>query len=253
MISVAPIVASTPARQILSAASPRPNILRQNRSRCRHRRNRPGERRGGGKNHRAADHEDDGQKQGEQTGDPDQDPFIEGEARRLVLERVRLPQIKLRQVRRAQLRDIGHGRSGIEGQAKDVGVRAVLTLRRSALACGDGRDSRRAEIRPDEARADKAKMRRHDQPCQLLLGIIGQREHDPGRLSARLERADLDPADDAVGAGRGRHLNAIALRAVRSTTLVRSIASESGETLTDCTAKAGRQNAVSAARRTARR
>ena len=40
------------------------------------------------------------------------------------------------------------------------------------------------------------------------------REHDPGRLSAGLERADLDPADDAIGAGRGRHLNAIALRAV---------------------------------------
>ena len=150
----------------------------------------------------------------QETGDADQNPFVEGEAGRLVLERVRLPQIKLRQVRRAQLRDVGHGRSGIEGQAKDVGVRVVLTLRRRALACGDGRDSRRTEIRPDEARADKAKMRRHDQPCQLLLGIIGQREHDPGRLSARLEGADLDPADDAVGAGRGRHLDAIALRAV---------------------------------------
>ena len=175
---------------------------------------RPGERRRGGKNHRAADHEDDGQKQRQETGDADQNPLVQGEAGRLVLERLRLPQIKLRQVRRAQLRNVGHGRSGIESQAKNIGFRVVLTLWRCALACGDGRDSRRTEIRPNEPRADKAKMRRNNQPCELLLGIIGQREHDPGRLRPRLERADFNPADDAVGAGRGRHLDAIALGAV---------------------------------------
>ena len=57
-------------------------------------------------------------------------------------------------------------------------------------------------------------MRRDDQPRQLLVGIIGEREHDPGRLSPRLERVDFDPADDAVGAWRGRDLDAIALGAV---------------------------------------
>ena len=175
---------------------------------------RPGERRGGGKNHRAAHHEDDGEKQRQKTGDADQDPFVEREAGRLVLERVRLPQIKLRQVRRAQLRDIGHGRSRIEGQAENIRLRVVLAFGRRALTGGDGRDSRRAEIRPDDAGADEAEMRRYDQAGQLLVGIVGQREHDPGGLRPGLERADLDPPDDAVGAGRGRHLDAVALGAV---------------------------------------
>ena len=57
-------------------------------------------------------------------------------------------------------------------------------------------------------------MRRDDQAGQLLVGIVGQREHDPRRLRPGLERADLDPPDDAVGAGRGRHLDAVALGAV---------------------------------------
>ena len=175
---------------------------------------RPGERRGGGKDHRSADHEDDGEEQRQKAGDADQDSLVEGEAGRLVLERVRLPQIELRQVRRAQLGDVGHGRSRIEGQAEDIGFRIVLAFGRRALARGDGGDSRRAEIRPDDAGADKAEMRRDDQAGQLLVGIVGQREHDPRRLRPRLERADLDPPDDAVGAGRGRDLDAIALGAV---------------------------------------
>ena len=57
-------------------------------------------------------------------------------------------------------------------------------------------------------------MRRDDQARQLLVGIIGQREDDPGRLAARLQRADFDAAHDAVGARRGRDLNAVALGAV---------------------------------------
>ncbi len=57
-------------------------------------------------------------------------------------------------------------------------------------------------------------MRRDDEAGELLVGIVGQREHDPGRLSARLEGADLDAPHDAVGARRGRDLNAVALRAV---------------------------------------
>ncbi len=175
---------------------------------------RPGERRGGGKYHRAADHEDDGQEQGEEPRDADQNALVQGETGRLVLERVRLPQIELRQVRGAQFRHIGHGRAGIEGQAENIRVRVVLAFRRRALARGDGGDSRRAEIGPNDARADEAEVRRHHQPGQLLVGIVGQREHDPGRLRAGFERAHLDPPDDAVGAGRGRHLDAVALGAV---------------------------------------
>ena len=70
------------------------------------------------------------------------------------------------------------------------------------------------EIRPDDAGADKAEVRRDDQAGQLLLGIVGESEDDPGGLRPGLERADLDSPDDAVGAGRGRHLDAVALGAV---------------------------------------
>jgi hypothetical protein len=217
MISVAPIVASTPARQMpdsLRGVLEAEHLAPEAEVDAHISEHGPGERRGGGKNHRPAHHEDDGEKQGQQTGDADQNPLVEGEAGRLVLEGVRLPQIKLRQLRRAQLRDIGHGRSRIEGQAENISFRIILAFRRRALARSDGGDSRRTEIRPDEARTDKAEMRRHDQPRQLLLGIVGQREHDPRGLSPRLERADLDPPDDAVGTGRGRHLDAVALGAV---------------------------------------
>ena len=57
-------------------------------------------------------------------------------------------------------------------------------------------------------------MRRDDQAGQLLVGIVGQREDDPRRLRAGLERAHFDAPHDAVGAGRGRDLNAVALGAV---------------------------------------
>ena len=57
-------------------------------------------------------------------------------------------------------------------------------------------------------------MRRDDEARQLLVGIVGQREDDPGRLRAGLERAHLDAPHDAVGAGRGRDLDPVALGAV---------------------------------------
>ena len=75
-------------------------------------------------------------------------------------------------------------------------------------------DARRAEIGPDDAGADKPEMRRDDQARQLLVGIVGEGENDPRGLRAGLERADLDAPDDAVGSGRGRDLNSVALGAV---------------------------------------
>ena len=52
-------------------------------------------------------------------------------------------------------------------------------------------------------------MRRHDQPIDLLVAIIGEREHRP--VSSGFARAHLDAADDAVGARRGRNLDAVAV------------------------------------------
>ena len=65
---------------------------------------RPAERRGGGKHHAAFDHEQDGQKQRQQSGDADDDALIKRQRIDLVLESVRLPQVKLRQIRRRAIR-----------------------------------------------------------------------------------------------------------------------------------------------------
>ena len=50
-------------------------------------------------------------------------------------------------------------------------------------------------------------MRRHDEAVELVVGVVGEREHHP--VLSALARAHLDAADDAVGAGRGGHLNAV--------------------------------------------
>ena len=173
----------------------------------------PRERGRGGKDQRAAHHEHDRQEQREQTGDADQDALIERQTRAVVLVGVRLPEIELRQGRRAQLGDIGDGGARVERQPKHIGVERVVALGRVPLAGGDRRDSRRAEVWPEDARTDETKVRRDHESRQLFVQIVGQREDDPGRLSARLQRAHLDAPDDAVGARRSRNLDAIALRA----------------------------------------
>ena len=52
-------------------------------------------------------------------------------------------------------------------------------------------------------------MRRHDQPVDLLVAIIGKREDRP--IPSRLARAHFDAPDDAVVARRGRYLHAVAV------------------------------------------
>ena len=165
---------------------------------------RPGQRGGGGKDHRALDDEDDGEKKRKQSGDADDDALIEGKARHFVFVGVRLPKIELRQVRGPQFRDIGDGRAGIEGQAEHVGVRAFVAFDRKALARGDRGNARSAEIGPDHAGADQPEMRRDQQSLDLLASIIGEREDDPVRACPFVPRTYLDAANDAVGTGRGR-------------------------------------------------
>ena len=64
---------------------------------------------------------------------------------------------------------------------------------------------RSGQNRPE---SDHAVVRRHDQAVDLLVAVVGEREHRP--VVAGLARAHLDAADDAVGAGRGRDLDAVA-------------------------------------------
>jgi hypothetical protein len=44
-------------------------------------------------------------------------------------------------------------------------------------------------------------MRRDDETVDLLVAVVGEREHRP--VLAGLAGAHFDAADDAVGAGRG--------------------------------------------------
>ena len=162
--------------------------------------NRPRERRRRREDDRALDHEDDGEEEREQARDADDDALVERQAGELVLVGVGLPQIDLRQVRRAQFRDIRDRRAGIERQAEHVGIGAVLALRRKALARRDGGHARRAEIGPDDARADEPEMRRDDQALDLFVRVVRKREDDPRGLRAGLAR----PTPRCVGRCRRR-------------------------------------------------
>ena len=85
----------------------------------------------------------------------------------------------------------------------------------------------RAEIGPDDARADQPEMRRDEEAVDLLVGVVGEREDDPVRPRAGLARLDGDAAHDAVAARRGRDLDDVAVGAVALDASVRSIAGAS--------------------------
>ncbi len=55
-------------------------------------------------------------------------------------------------------------------------------------------------------------MRRDDQAVELVVGVVGEREHHP--VLSALAGAHLDAADDAVGSRRGRHLDAVGVAAL---------------------------------------
>ena len=168
---------------------------------------RPGQRRGGGEHDAALDHEQDGQHQRQQAGDADHDALVQRERVDLVLVGFRLPQIELRQLVGAQFGDEGDDRAGIERDAEDVGGGAVLALGAVAGRGRDGGDARQAEIGPQQAGRHDAVMRRDDQAVELIVGVVGEREHHP--VLSAFAGAHFDAADDAVGAGRGRNLDAV--------------------------------------------
>ena len=170
---------------------------------------RPAERGRGREHHAAFDHEQDGQEQRQQAGNADDDALVERERIDLVLVGVGLPQIELRQFGGAQFGDEGDHGAGIERDAENVGVGAVLRFGRIAGRRRDVDDAREAEIGPDQSGADHPVMRRDDQPVDLLVAVIGEREYRP--VLAGFAGAHLDAAHDAVGAGRGRNLDAIAV------------------------------------------
>ena len=173
---------------------------------------RPGQR-GGRREHDAAlDHEQDGEHERQQSGDADHDALVERERVDLVLVGVGFPQIELRQLVGAQFGHEGDDGAGIERDAEDVGGGTFLALRTIADRRCDGGDARQAEVGPQQAGRYNAIMRGDDQPVELVVGVVGQREHHP--VLSALARADLDAADDAVGSRRGRNLDAVVLAAL---------------------------------------
>ena len=54
-------------------------------------------------------------------------------------------------------------------------------------------------------------MRCNEQPIDLLVGRVGEREYGPIRCARRVLRAYLDAADDPVGGRRRRNLDPVAL------------------------------------------
>jgi len=52
-------------------------------------------------------------------------------------------------------------------------------------------------------------VRRDNQAVDLFVAVVGEREYRP--IASSFARAHLDAANDAVGAGRGRDLQAIAV------------------------------------------
>ena len=55
-------------------------------------------------------------------------------------------------------------------------------------------------------------MRGDDQAVELVVGVVGKREHHP--VLPALAGADLDAADDAVGSRRRRNLDAVGFAAL---------------------------------------
>ena len=82
--------------------------------------NGPAERGRSRKHDRALHDKEDREKQREQTGDADDDAVVQGEGIDLVLVRIRLPQIDLRQFVGAQFGNEGNDRARIKREAKDV-------------------------------------------------------------------------------------------------------------------------------------
>ena len=197
---------------------------------------RPAQRRGGREHHAALHHEQDGEEQRQQAGDADHDAVVERDRVDLVLVGVGLPQIDLRELAGAQLHHVGHHRAGIERDAVDVGVGRDLALG-AVAARRDRHHAREPEVGPQQARADQPVVRDDDQPVDLLVAGIGEREHRP--VGVALARAHVHALHDAVRPGRGRHQDAVCSVRWRSTAAVRSMAAASSRTLMASTATAG--------------
>ena len=171
----------------------------------------PGERRRRREHRGALDDEEHAQEEREKPGDPEHHAAIERVAVDHAFVGARPPQMDLGNGRIAELGDVGDDRAGIERDAEDVGLAARNALRRKAFARRHRADALPAEVGPDQAGADEPVMRHDEQPVDLLVGGIGEREDDPVCRSFRVLRAHLDASHDAVRVGGGGDLQLVRL------------------------------------------
>ena len=154
---------------------------------------------GNGEHQRAADDEENGQKQCQQAGHAEHHAVIQRQTVGGVLIGFVLPQAQLRQGRPGQFDDIGDHGARIERETEQVGGRRRFTLGAEALARGDVDDTGLPEIGTEDARSAEHIVGRDQNPVELLIGIVGQRQNHPGGGLAGLAGTHLDAADDAVG------------------------------------------------------
>ena len=175
---------------------------------------RPGQSGGRREDDRTLHHEDDREEQGEQAGNADDNAFVERQPSRFLAVGLLVPQVDLGNVRPLQLRHERHGGAGIDRDHELVGLGVVLAVGPDALARGDRGDAGPAEIRPDHPGADEPEMRRHKEPVDLFVGVVGEREDHPIRPRTRVARLHDDAPDDPVLAGCRRDLDEVAVGAI---------------------------------------
>jgi hypothetical protein len=162
--------------------------------------------------HRGAlDDEENGQEHRQQARDSKHDAAIERERVDRVLVGVRLPEIDLRQRRRRELGDEGDGRTGVQRDPENVGIRARYPVERKTFRGRDRDDALRAEVRPEHFRVGEPEMRGNDHPFELFFRNVGKCKDRPVALVAGRACTHLDAAADAIRSGGRRHLEGLAL------------------------------------------
>ena len=109
-----------------------------------------------------------------------------------------------------ELGDEGDGLSRLQGEAEHVGTVVLDALGHVADRRRDGIDAPRVEVGPHHARAHRAVAVGGEPALDRLVGGVGQREHEPGRIGAGRRRPHGHAPRDAVGARRGLDLQRVA-------------------------------------------
>ena len=144
----------------------------------------------------------------------DHDALVERAGIDGVLVAVGVPKGELAHVIAPQFGNHGHHGTGVERDAKHVGFGVGLTLQRKPFARCHQHDALAAKVGPEQAGAHEAVERRNDQPVYLFIAVIGERKGHPAAGPSLVFRKHFNAVDHAIGVGRGRHLDGVAVALV---------------------------------------